>query len=294
MMGKYTHKGTPGHGRKPRRKKHVVSFIASVADEVLLCMVICVLIGGTLLVYDPADAEPLTSEDETSSIEIDTVFAPTAPQIEIAETQSLLDANEANTAKAIPLETVNTESLVSDLVPEMLQYPEMQAGCEVYALCALLRSYRFDATPAEIVSHHLPFEETPGQIASAYSGSPYTNGEGLPPALAIAGNSFLQEADSPLVATDTTGTPFEVLLAQANAGTPSLVWTTMGIVDLGFTAPLEPYNYYDLEHCVVLMHSENDQVIYMDPQVGYTACNIAQFKHVYEQCGSMALTLSYR
>ena len=177
-------------------------------------------------------------------------------------------------------------------VPALIQYPDMPAGCEVHSLAAVLQAFGYVADPHAIVAEHLPFQSVDGTAAGAYSGSPYVDGEGLPPAIVAAGNSFLEEAGSPLRFSDMTGTPFDELLMQAENGRPVLVWTTMYLSDPGFGAPLASYSFYPLEHCVVLLGSNDDGTVrYMDPMSGYASADAAWFDVLYELCGSMAAVI---
>lgn len=180
----------------------------------------------------------------------------------------------------------------SSLVPVLLQYPDMPAGCEIYSLAAVLQALGFDADPHDIARDHVPYTALDGNYATAYSGSPYRDGEGLPPAIVRAGNSYLESSGSPFRFFDATNAPFEDLLALADRGLPVLVWTTMGMADPGFAAPLPSYTFYPLEHCVVLQGSGPDGTVrLMDPQAGSLTVDAAQFSYLYEQCGSMAVTL---
>ena len=177
-------------------------------------------------------------------------------------------------------------------VPEMIQYPDMPAGCEVYSLTAVLRSLGLDADPHRVASDYLPFDVVGGFSATAYRGSPYVvGGEGLPPAIVRAGNAFLEDVGLTVRFSDATGSSFEDLESIANEGTPVLVWTTMHVQDPGIASPLPAYSFYYLEHCLVLLGSEGDAVSTMDPMVGFSAYDRASFARVFEQCGSMAVLL---
>ena len=206
-------------------------------------------------------------------------------------------SSEEPTAEA-DADALNTGADAPDycaLVPELVQYPDMPAGCEVYSLTSVLRSLGFDADPHLMANEHLPFESADGTAAGAYSGSPYGDGEGLPPAIAAAGNSYLEEEGSEGSAfrfVDATGSTFEELLAEAQAGRPVLVWTTMYFSDPGFGAPLPAYTFYELEHCVVLLGENDDGTIRcMDPMSGYANVDAERFRMLYELCGSMAVTI---
>ncbi|HIS39546.1 MAG TPA: C39 family peptidase [Candidatus Aphodovivens avistercoris] len=175
-------------------------------------------------------------------------------------------------------------------VPELLQYPEMSAGCEVYALTAVLRALGCAADPHVIVAEHLPLASEDDDPAAVYAGDPYSYGEGLPPALVTAGNSYLEQEGLPARFANATGASFEELLAETEAGRPVLVWTTMYFADPGFFEPLPAYTFYNLEHCVVLLGAgENAGTVRcMDPMSGYMEVDAAWFRTLYELCGSMA------
>lgn len=174
-------------------------------------------------------------------------------------------------------------------VPEMVQYPEMPAGCEIHSLAAVLFSLGFNADPHALVAEHVPFSPVDGTAASAYSGDPYISGEGLPPAIVAAGNSFLAEAGVTARFCDATGSSFEDLEKIANEGSPVLLWTTMQLQDPGFASPLSPYTFYSLEHCLVLLGSDSENVRTMDPMAGFVSYDREWFRYVFEQCGSMAV-----
>lgn len=184
----------------------------------------------------------------------------------------------------------NTPDLCA-AVPEMLQYPEMPSGCEVYSLAAVLRSLGFEANPAVIVAEDLPFAPVGGDPATAYVGDPYVSGGGLPPAIVIAGNSCLEKTGSAARLVDATGSSFDELEAIANGGTPVLMWVTTALQDPGFDAPLESYTFYFPLHCLVVLGSGGGTVATMDPMVGYASYDRDWFRYVYEQCGSMAVAL---
>lgn len=181
-----------------------------------------------------------------------------------------------------------------ELVPEMIQYPEMQAGCEVYSLTSILYALGYEVDPHVIANEYLPYDTINDDPATAYSGDPYVDGEGLPPAIVRTGNAYLEDAGSDIRFTDITGQTFEELEAIANEGTPVLVWTTMYLRNPRFSTPLAPYTYYTLEHCLVLLGSDDSTVSVMDPMEGYTTYDRDTFASIYVQCGSMAATLEDR
>ncbi len=180
----------------------------------------------------------------------------------------------------------------SSRVFELLQFPDMPAGCEAYSLAAVLSALDYEADPREIVAADLPFASDGGVSADVYAGDPYTAGEGLPPAIVAAGNSYAARVGGAEQFVDATGAAFDELLARADGGSPVLVWTTTYLRDPGFAEPLSAYSFYDLEHCVVLLGSEGERVRVMDPMVGLTDYDRAWFAQVYELCGSMAVEIA--
>ena len=181
---------------------------------------------------------------------------------------------------------------VSANVPALYQYPSMPAGCEVYSLAATLNALGVDADPDDIVANYLPFDATDDDYASAFWGDPYSSGEGMPPAIMLTGNAVLQDADATQRFENATGASFDDLANLANSGSPVLVWTTLSFEDPQFDEPLEANSFYYLEHCVVLLGTQGDDVCLMDPTQGYATVSYNWFKYLYEQCGSMALKLA--
>ena len=177
-------------------------------------------------------------------------------------------------------------------VPELLQYPSMPAGCEIYSLAAVLTALGVDADPGDIVANQLPFDVQDDDFATAFWGDPYSSGEGMPPAILIAGNAVLEEADASARLANATGTDFDQLATKAATGSPVLVWTTLDFENPNFDEPLEANSFYYLEHCVVLLGTQGNDVCLMDPTQGYVTVDYQWFKYLYEQCGSMALAIA--
>lgn len=181
---------------------------------------------------------------------------------------------------------------ISAHVPELFQYPSMPAGCEVYSLAAVITGLGYDPEPDDLVATYLPFDTVDDDYATAFWGDPYSSGEGMPPAIMIAGNAYLEDAGATERFENATGTSFDDLVNQANSGGPVLVWTTLSFEDPQFDEPLEANSFYYLEHCVVLLGTQGDDVCLMDPTQGFATVSYSWFKYLYEQCGSMALKLA--
>lgn len=106
-------------------------------------------------------------------------------------------------------------------VPELFQYPSMPAGCEVYSLVAVLQAMGHDADPDSIVANQLPFDVEGDDYASAFWGDPYWSGEGMPPAIMAAGNTFLEDVGASNRFANITGADFDELANKASSGTPA-------------------------------------------------------------------------
>lgn len=265
-------------------------FIACVLFFLITVVILALLVFGIAKVIAPAEAsaEPCATAECPDA-------QPTVPSNILYGISGSADSPDERTALSFdpiaPSREVPSHDY-SSAVPELLQDPEMPAGCEVYSLTAVLQALGFDADPHAIAREHLPYTVVDNDPASAYSGSPYVDGEVLPPAMVRAGNSYLQPNGSNYRFVDSLGAPFEELVEQSNEGFPVLVWTTVGQADPGFAEPLQRYTFYSLEHCVVLLGSHEDGTMrIMDPQVGHTTVDAQGFQRIYELCGSMAVTL---
>lgn len=200
-------------------------------------------------------------------------------------------AAEAEAAAASDTADATDATDYSALVPELVQYPEMSAGCEVYSLTSVLQALGYDADPHEIANEYLPYASEGGSPEEVFNGNPYVVGWGFPPAMVIAGNDYLADQGSDAAFEDATGTPFDLLVAEADAGHPVLVWTTMYFQEPGFATPLASYTIYTLEHCAVILGSNDEGVQVMDPMTGMRTIDYDWMEYLYRMCGTMAVTV---
>lgn len=180
-------------------------------------------------------------------------------------------------------------------IEELLQYPELPAGCESVALACVLRSMGFDASGAEIVDGYLAIDPTCTDFVTSFAGDPYWGGGTLPPAIVDAANAYLAaqgDAASGLAARDLTGLSYENLLMIVGEGYPVLVWTTMYGEEPAFTGEvIDGWSWYFNEHCVVLYGVEGSEVLVSDPLEGLVRRDATAFGYLYEACGSMAVAI---
>ena len=164
-------------------------------------------------------------------------------------------------------------------------------GCEVVSATAMLVATGFDVT-ADDVADHLEFGS---DFATHYVGDPYYSGAGYPVAIADAMNATAQWAasSSPVSFAVDEGVSLSDLAAIANRGVPCLVWTTMYTEAPAWSGIWDgDYQWYDNEHCVVLVGGSADEGIVrvMDPIDGEVVeRNWDAFEAIYEECGAMSV-----
>lgn len=182
-------------------------------------------------------------------------------------------------------------SRTTERIEELLQYPELPAGCEAVALTCVLNAMGYDVAATDIVEDYLSIDPA-GVDANSYLGDPYTGGYAFPPAIINAANDYLSDAGSDAQARDISGSSFERLLEIVEAGTPVLVWSTMYFAEPTFTGSVAgPYFTYYNEHCVVLYGVSDDVVLVSDPLEGLVERDRETFERLYEACGSLAVVV---
>lgn len=204
------------------------------------------------------------------------------------------DANAATSANAAAAASASTNAVrVTDSIGELLQYPELPAGCESVALTIVLRAMGYELAPTEIADAYLPIDATGGDYVHAYAGDPRSSGGALAPALVTTANAYLTSHGAPATARNLTGTSFADVLAKVEAGIPILVWTTSDQAAPRYSGEVrEGFPWYFNEHCVVLYGIDGDRVLVSDPIDGLIARDAAAFQSLYETCGSMAVAVA--
>ena len=179
-------------------------------------------------------------------------------------------------------------------VPELLQGGVMEGGCEIVSMTSVLRALGFSVEPGELVENYLEYDPEGSDFVYYYSGSPYDTGMGYPPGMAQMGNRYLTEQRSQWRFNNATGADFEELEELVGQGRPVLVWTTMYFDDPMHTdITASGYEYYENEHCVVLLGTHDGTVLVMDPLEGMVERDRDRFKQIYDDTGRMCLVLAY-
>ena len=156
------------------------------------------------------------------------------------------------------------------------------------SLTVVLRSMGYDVDPLELADNYVDMS---GVFPTGFSGSPYTNGGGLPPCIVAAGEAWLGEHAEGYHTHDTTGSPFDALAALVEGGYPVSIWVTEGMVAPSNVEPSGDYLWYWPEHCITVYGAEGDRVLVCDTIYGMMEYSRAEFVEIYEACGSMSVAI---
>lgn len=182
--------------------------------------------------------------------------------------------------------------LFAENVGELLQYPELPAGCESVALVCVLESMGFSLEKTDIVDSYLAIDPTYTARSEYYYGDPFSGGTAFPPAIVAAANRYLVDQGSGYRAIDVSGSTFDGLEKYLDAGYPLLVWTTMYMEEPAFSGDVfDGYAWYFNEHCVVVYGADADTVYVSDPLEGLVERDRETFESIYSACGSMAVVI---
>lgn len=213
--------------------------------------------------------------------------------------ESKVDAKRAAALKGLILEGDNVTSEVVDAIVteernftkrvEFIDQREvLPSGCEIVALAIALRSMGHDVSPQELADNYVDMS---GAFPAGYSGSPYTNGCGLPPCIVSAGESWLGKHAKGYHAHDLTGSDFDALIALVEQGYPVLMWATEGMIDPSDIEEYEGYVWYWPLHCVTAYGVVGDSVCICDSIAGMVEYDRAKLADIYAACGSMSVAM---
>ena len=290
--------------RDPKqRRATIVACVAGFACVAVLCVSLAISSAwGTD--REASLLEEASSESDASCLESSIViplFANERKLLAAAEAMSNARSeriSEAQEASDKPEEDALAEdgaesdgASVTSLVQELLQYPELPAGCESVALTCVLNAMGYDVAATEIVESYLSIDPTYSD-PNSFLGDPYTGGYAFPSAIIATANAYLADVGSSAYARDASGSTFDELLQTVEAGTPVLVWSTMYFTEPTFTgSSVGPYLTYYNEHCVVLYGFTEDVVYVSDPLEGLVERDRAEFQRLYEACGALAVVI---
>ena len=184
-------------------------------------------------------------------------------------------------------------------VPCTIQNPELPTGCESVALTNALNYYGFGLGKTVIADAYMP--KSSWDFVTAFWGNPHSASSGnciSAPGLTNTANSFLISRGSSLRAYDVTGTGFYDLYSYLEAGHPVIIWSTIGMQNLGSCYATQAYGgrvyrTYTNSHTVVLrgFNRSLGTVYIADSLAGYVSNSAQRIASLYSQRGAQAVVL---
>lgn len=197
---------------------------------------------------------------------------------------------------------------ISDF-PYILQLPELPTGCEITALTMVLNYYGFDIDKLTMAVDYLPtsaaniyYDENGAahgeDLNDYFIGDPqsvygYVCGTN---AIVTAADSYLDDADSFMTATDISGSTCDELYELTANDTPVVVWVTIGMQQRSetegwYTDSGDYVEWSQSDHAAVLVGYTDDTVIIADPLSGRTEYSKSAFESSYTSRGSHAVII---
>ena len=184
-------------------------------------------------------------------------------------------------------------------VPCTMQNPELPTGCESVALTNALNYYGFGLGKTVIADAYMP--KSSWDFVTAFWGNPHSASNGnciSAPGLTNTANSFLISSGSSLRAYDVTGTGFYDLYSYLEAGHPVIIWSTIGMQNLGSCYATQAYGgrvyrTYTNSHTVVLrgFNRSLGTVYISDSLAGYVSNSAQRIASLYSQRGAQAVVI---
>ena len=184
-------------------------------------------------------------------------------------------------------------------VPCVMQNPELPTGCESVALTNALNYCGFGLGKTVIADAYMP--KSSWDFVTAFWGNPHSASNGnciSAPGLTNTANSFLISRGSSLRAYDVTGTGFYDLYSYLEAGHPVIIWSTIGMQNLGSCYATQAYGgrvyrTYTNSHTVVLrgFNRSLGTVYIADSLSGYVSNSAERIASLYSQRGAQAVVL---
>ena len=183
--------------------------------------------------------------------------------------------------------------------PCTMQNPELPTGCESVALTNALNYYGFGLGKTVIADAYMP--RSSWDFVTAFWGNPHSASNGnciSAPGLTNTANSFLISSGSSLRAYDVTGTGFYDLYSYLEAGHPVIIWSTIGMQNLGSCYATQAYGgrvyrTYTNSHTVVLrgFNRSLGTVYIADSLAGYVSNSAQRIASLYSQRGAQAVVI---
>ncbi len=281
--------------------------LAALALLVLLIFLITAITRCSRSLFRPVDEQETNSADSSiaSSSALD---ADAEAEVTAASTAQLAETDTTaatTTTSSEPVYTMPQAELVDAIeldVCAILQNPELPTGCEITSLTMALNYAGFDVDKLTMADDYLICADAyTATFGEAFIGSPYDASSWgcFAPVIKNTANAYLEDQGSDMTALDVTGSDFDTLLSCVAAGTPVMIWVTIGL-----TSNVEEKYYWTTdegkdavflsnEHCVLLCGYDlsRSTVTCADPLKGLVAYDLATVQDRFETMYSQAVVL---
>ncbi|MDO4437035.1 MAG: C39 family peptidase [Coriobacteriaceae bacterium] len=179
------------------------------------------------------------------------------------------------------------------IVTPLFQNPEFPSGCEAFSLAMCLRSMGYSVEPSELIDTYMPTDPTWGDYVDCYAGDARGLGSAMPPALVACTDAYANAMGESLHGVELTGCSFTELTEIVERGYPVLTWVTTDMEPPVFSdAGMRGYRLYRNFHCVLLYRVHGGVAYVADPLVGLREFDERSFRGLWEECGSLAMTVA--
>lgn len=258
-----------------------------------------------LILMSKAD---IVSQDEIVRIAPITTTTTIVPPITATSTLPPIITTPTTPATIATTEQTTTSQIEIPTIPDfyyldvknILQYPELPAGCEITALAIVLNYLGYDVSKVTLSDDYLDKGEVGStSYYTAFVGDPKSRyGYGCySPVILKSATKFLNDNGNLHTANYVANNSFDELLTAVSSGNPVIVWAT-GKME-------EPYlseewivdgvkiRWIAKEHCLVLIgyDIERQTVTFADPMYGLVTYKMDIFKLRYSQLFSQAIVI---
>lgn len=179
------------------------------------------------------------------------------------------------------------------IVAPLYQNPEYPSGCEAFSLAMCLRSMGYSVEPSALIDTYMPTDPTWSDFVNHFAGDARSSGSAMPPAVVVCADAYAAAVDAPLHGVELTGCSFDEVATVVERGYPVLTWITTDFESPRFsTTGARGYRLYRNFHCVLLYRVQGGVTYVADPLVGLVEYYTNSFQTLWEECGSLAMTVS--
>ena len=179
------------------------------------------------------------------------------------------------------------------IIAPLYQNPEYPSGCDAFSLAMCLRSMGYSVEPSALIDTYMPTDPTWSDFVNHFAGDARSSGSAMPPAVVVCADAYAAAVDAPLHGVELTGCSFDEVATVVERGYPVLTWITTDFESPRFsTTGARGYRLHRNFHCVLLYRVQGGVTYVADPLVGLVEYDTNSFQTLWEECGSLAMTVS--